>query len=48
VGIIEIRKDFYMNLNSLNTVALVYIGFAIIAVGVIILIFWGNRPPKKD
>jgi hypothetical protein len=48
VGIIKIRKDFYMNVNSLNTLVLVYIGLAVIAVGVILMIFLGNKPPKKD
>jgi hypothetical protein len=47
VGIITIRKDFYMNVNSLNTLVLVYIGFAVIAVGVAVMIFLGNKPPKN-
>jgi hypothetical protein len=48
VGILKARKDFYMNVGSLNTLVLVYIGVAVVAVGVILLIFLGNKPPKKD
>ncbi len=47
VGIIKVRKDFYMNVNSLNTVVLVYILVAVITVGVILMIFLGNGSQKK-
>ncbi|KKQ15760.1 MAG: hypothetical protein US30_C0029G0007, partial [Candidatus Moranbacteria bacterium GW2011_GWF2_36_839] len=40
---IEIRKDFIMNLNILT---LVYLTFAVIAVGVAVIIFLGNCPSK--
>ena len=43
MDIIEIRKDFIMNLNILT---LVYLTFAVIAVGVAVIIFLGNRPSK--
>ena len=45
VGILEPRKDLIMNLN---TMALVYLTFAVIAVGVAVIIFLGNGPHKKD
>jgi|GEM_PF-1697566 len=48
VGIIEVRKDLFMNIASLNTLVLVYIGIAIVAVGFILLFFLGNNPRKKD
>jgi len=37
-----------MNIASLNTLTLVYIGVAIIAVGVALIIFIGNKSSKKD
>jgi hypothetical protein len=43
VGILEARKDYIMNINTL---VLVYLIFAVIAVGVAVIIFLGNRPPK--
>lgn len=48
VDIIEIREDLIMNVASLNTLVLVYIGIAIVAVGFILLIFLGNNHKKKD
>jgi len=45
VGILEIRKDFVMNVNTL---AIVYLTFSVLAVGVAIIIFLENRPTKKD
>jgi len=47
VAILKIGKDLYMDVNSLNTLAIVYVGFAVIAVGVALVIFLGNRPTKK-
>ena len=43
--ILKIRKDFTMNLNIL---AIVYLTFAVIAVGVAVVIFLDQRPPRED
>jgi hypothetical protein len=48
VGILEARKVFFMNSDPLNFLALIYATVAIIAVGVALIIFIGNKPPKKD
>lgn len=48
VVIFKIRKDVFVNVASLNTLALVYLTSAVIAVGVAVIIFLGNRPTKKD
>lgn len=45
MGIFKIRKDTIMNTNTL---ALVYLTFSVLAVGVAIIVFLGNRPTKKD
>jgi hypothetical protein len=42
VGILKVRKDFFM-----NTLAIVYLTFAVIAVGIAIIIFVGNKPSNK-
>jgi hypothetical protein len=44
VGVFEVRKAFFMNINTL---LLVYLIFAVIAVGVAIVIFAGNKSAKK-